>query len=886
MITRCVIRTGLVALATLMALSFGSGPLEPETVSAQDTVTSLDSLPIPEWIDGMLLVKFAPETTEFEQIATLAICSGTLGEKIEGINIWRAGVPFGQVDWAVMCMTTNPNVVYAEPDYVCEGGYLSNDTAIIEGWQYAPSLISADDAWDVTTGSSAVEVAVLDSGVDVLHPDLSGKLIAGSDIVNSDSAPSDDHGHGTHIAGVIAAIPNNGLGAVGIGHDTKVRAIKVLDNTNTGSWGDVAQGIVEATDAGAKIINLSLGGYTGSQTLLDAVEYAWSNGVLLVAAVGNGAQTNPYYPAAYDHVMGVAATNSSDGRWSLSNYGSFVDISAPGDMIYSTHWTDGGPAPAFSGDATDSTLTSTYTYLSGTSQAAPHVSGVAALLLAQDPTRTNQQLWDILTSTSDDLGVAGWDQLYGHGRLNALQAVSGDSSTPEPTLVPTATSAPSSMHVGNLVGWAGGSRNWPASVRVYVEDVTHAPVLGASVNGSWSTGGSSNCVTDASGTCVLSQTVSKKSGSTTVLSITSMTHASISYDSGSNHDPEGDFSTGGSATISVAKSQSAPTPTPSGEEPTPTPEPSETSTTEPTTEPTVEPTATAPPSGYAHVGNLVGWAGGGRNWQASVRAYIENASHSPVSGATVEGTWSTGGSTNCVTDSSGTCVMTRTVSGKNGSTTVFTVSAVSHASLAYYSGSNHDPESDFSAGGSASLTVAKSQALPTPTPSGEEPTPTPVPSETATTQPAVTAEPTVEPTTTVVAPTATPVEPTATVVAPTATPSGTADTLHVSDLDASGAASGPNWTASVTIEVRDELGVIVPSATVEGSFDNDELLRLCVTDDAGRCTISSVALRKKNFSSVIFTVASIGYDSLKYESADNTDPEGDSDGTTITVAKP
>jgi hypothetical protein len=154
---------------------------------------------------------------------------------------------------------------------------------------------------------------------------------------------------------------------------------------------------------------------------LDAVEYAWGKGCLLVAAAGNSASNAPFYPAAYDHVMGVSATDASDGRWSGSNYGDYVSVSAPGASIYSTNWAGGS---------------SGYRYRSGTSQAAPHVSGVAALLLAQDGSRSNSQVWSIIESTADDLGPGGWDPYFGYGRVNAYKALSNGQPTPTPTVVP------------------------------------------------------------------------------------------------------------------------------------------------------------------------------------------------------------------------------------------------------------------------------------------------------------------------------------------------------------------------------------------------------------------------------------------------------------------
>ena len=328
-------------------------------------------------------------------------------DRIDALNAVVAYVPTGYVGRALSLLRNSPDVVYAEVDHVVQAAFTPNDPDF-NLHQYAPQIVQADKAWDVTRGSPEIVVAVIDTGVDYMHPDLNGKVILGYDFVNDDPDPMDDNGHGTHVAGIIGAVTNNGVGVAGIGYNTRVMAVKVLSATGGGFYSTVARGITYAVDNGARVINLSLRGTVDSSILQDAVNYAWSKGVLVVAAAGNDGSNAPVYPAVYPHVLAVAATDWNDNYWSLSNYGDFVDVSAPGVGIYSTDWS-GGAGP--------------YASRSGTSMAAPHVAGVAALALAVNSDLTNAELEALLMDSVDDLGDAGWDPYYGTGRVNAYKAV-------------------------------------------------------------------------------------------------------------------------------------------------------------------------------------------------------------------------------------------------------------------------------------------------------------------------------------------------------------------------------------------------------------------------------------------------------------------------------
>ena len=225
-----------------------------------------------------------------------------------------------------------------------------------------------------------------------------------------DAFVQDDNGHGTHVAGIAAAATNNGIGVAGVAWGAQIMPVKVLDEYGSGWLSDVAAGIVYASDQGAKIINVSLGGSTLSQTLCDAVAYAsQTTGALVVAAAGNTGGA-VLYPAACDHVLAVAATDRADQRAYFSNLGPQVDLAAPGVDIYSTWYQSGLQA-------------SGYFTKSGTSMATPQVAGVAALVWSRWPTWTPDQVAQRLLDTALDLGEPGWDAYTGWGRLDAAAAV-------------------------------------------------------------------------------------------------------------------------------------------------------------------------------------------------------------------------------------------------------------------------------------------------------------------------------------------------------------------------------------------------------------------------------------------------------------------------------
>lgn len=284
---------------------------------------------------------------------------------------------------------------------------------------YALGMIQLLMAFNYTTGSKNIKIAILDSGILASHPEFDGRLLPGYDFVNDDADPHDDYGHGTHVAGIAAAGVNNGIGMIGVCPGCSIIPVKVLNQSNQGTWAGVAAGIVFAVDAGANVINLSLGGTSIAQAVEDAVRYATDKNVLVVAAAGNARSNAPFYPAALEDVVGVAATRNDDTRWSLSNYGYFVELSAPGYAIYSTY---NNMDNAYRG----------YNYMSGTSMASPHVAGLAALLLSQNPQLKVAELRSLMRSTATDLGDPGRDDYFGYGRIDAFAALQANVPAPQP----------------------------------------------------------------------------------------------------------------------------------------------------------------------------------------------------------------------------------------------------------------------------------------------------------------------------------------------------------------------------------------------------------------------------------------------------------------------
>jgi thermitase len=333
---------------------------------------------------------------------------------------------------------SDPNVVYAEPNYVMHTTVVPNDVEYIRQW--AHQKMESENAWAIQKGDPNTTIAIIDTGVDWDHPDLAANIwmnlnetlngfdddengfiddIRGWDFVNvsdpvwpgedgsvRDNDPMDFHGHGTHVAGIAAAKTNNTLGIAGTSWNSKIMAVRA-GYMNSSGYGelqlsDIAPAIKYATDEGANVISMSFGDYNFSSLLKEAVDYAHAKGVVMVAAAGNEDTDEILYPAGYGNVTAVAATNNLDGKASFSNYGSWIEVAAPGVNIYSTMFDDG------------------YGSWSGTSMATPYVAGLAGLIISENTTLTNEEVRHIIRNTTDPLSTS---EYIGTGRINAFQAI-------------------------------------------------------------------------------------------------------------------------------------------------------------------------------------------------------------------------------------------------------------------------------------------------------------------------------------------------------------------------------------------------------------------------------------------------------------------------------
>lgn len=323
-----------------------------------------------------------------------------------------------------------PDVIYAEPDIIYHAHETPNDEYYDKQW--ALPKIKADQAWDLTHGSSAVKVAVLDTGIDKDHPDLSLKV---DQWVNFTASQTEDDwaGHGTHTGGIVAAVTNNEIGVAGTGYDVHLLSVKVLNDDGEGAASWIANGIKWAADNGAKVISMSLGG-DSSSAMRQAIDEAWGKGVVIVASAGN--ESSPYYsyPAAYENVIAVAATGPNDEIASYSNYGSWVEVAAPG-----------GNGSCGGSDGWQRCIVSTYpggqyAGMKGTSMACPFVSGLAGLLFGVNSSLTASQVRNLIEEKADK--ISGTGSYWTHGRINAYQSVLAAMGNVTPTPTPQSGATP------------------------------------------------------------------------------------------------------------------------------------------------------------------------------------------------------------------------------------------------------------------------------------------------------------------------------------------------------------------------------------------------------------------------------------------------------------
>ena len=381
----------------------------------------------PSHIAGQIMVKFR------DHGAAAAVLRGyglSDGPEIGGTGARLIRVPAGKELQLVEALGRNPAVEYAEPDQIVtpaaadqyiDRQYALNNTGqsftnttgtLAVGAGTADADVDAVEAWGVTRGFD-IRVAVLDSGVATDHPDINPNVALRANFSNA-RTNEDKYGHGTHVAGIIAAVAENGIGVAGVCPGCTILAGKVLNDSGGGSSSGLANGINWSVSNGAKVINMSLA-VRPSRTLETAVNNAWNKGVVLVAAAGNGGNQNMMYPGAYSNVIAVAATDNHDNKASFSTYGPWVDIAAPGVSVYSTF-----PTGSFV-LGTQNNRSSGYDIGSGTSMSAPIVAATAALAWSVNPELDNKAIREKVQSTADK--IPGTGTYWANGRVNANNAV-------------------------------------------------------------------------------------------------------------------------------------------------------------------------------------------------------------------------------------------------------------------------------------------------------------------------------------------------------------------------------------------------------------------------------------------------------------------------------
>jgi type VII secretion-associated serine protease mycosin len=403
------------ALALALTLTGSLSPLPAQAAPHKGTAPTFKELPGADRLavkkgetshdPHSVLVRFKHGTSASASDRVLRNRKARATGEVTGTGYLRVRAE-GRAADLVRDLRRDPTVASVTLDYRRRLTANPNDPAFAADQAYLKT-VRLPQAWDVTKGSTSQIIAVVDTGVNTSHPDLTGRTVAGYNAVNPGSAPTDLNGHGTMVAGVAAANTNNGVGVAGAAWTARIMPVKVFRPDGYALDSEIAAGIVWAADRGATIINLSLGGPGSSPVLHDAVKYATNKGALVVVAAGNDGDDTPQYPAAYPEVVAVGATDKAGVLTDFSSYGDWIDVAAPGYDIVSTG------------------LGKDYYIADGTSFAAPIVSGIAALIRTKYPNWTPAQVLNRLRTSARDAGPRGIDPYYGYGVVDALRAVGG-----------------------------------------------------------------------------------------------------------------------------------------------------------------------------------------------------------------------------------------------------------------------------------------------------------------------------------------------------------------------------------------------------------------------------------------------------------------------------
>lgn len=359
--------------------------------------------------EDYIIVKFKDNVTNGQEQAIINQVGSQEEDLLANPDTKKIDVPEDNnaVDFAKEIQVQYKNEIkYAELDQKAGVMMTPNDPEYYRQW-FLPK-VNASEAWDVEMGNGDIVVAVLDTGVSN-HADVSAKYLAGYNVVDGNNNPADGHGHGTFVSSITAAVTNNNLGIAGSAPNVKILPVKVLTDDGWGYYSWIASGILWAVDHGADVINMSLGGSSNSSVMQDAINYAYSKDVVVVASAGNSGTSSPSYPANSAHVISVGATDINDARASFSQYGSWLDMVAPGVNIFGARKGGG------------------YGYWNGTSFSAPIVSALSGLVRAKNPEYTPAEIEAVILDNADDLGTSGKDNYFGWGRANFYKTLTGEA---------------------------------------------------------------------------------------------------------------------------------------------------------------------------------------------------------------------------------------------------------------------------------------------------------------------------------------------------------------------------------------------------------------------------------------------------------------------------
>jgi len=661
-----------------------------------DAFANTDDLPSQIHAPDRLIVKFNPGVSEEQQTSILSAQSANVLDHLPLLDIKIISVPEPALDAVKNALSNNHSVEFAEYDLGVPPTEIPNDTSY--GSQWHLPMINAPQAYDITHGNG-FPIVILDSGIDMDHSDLLSKIIFPYNGLTQIAGPVDHQngcGHGTPVAGSAAAITNNANGIAGVGWDTQIIPVKITDDNASGStkcygWSNgVLRGVEWAVSHGAKVVNLSYGFDGGSSSIRTAAQLLQDNNGWLVISAGNGyGQENK---TDDPRIIFVSSTTSSDALSSFSSYGDYVDMSGPGSSILTT--SDGN----------------NYGYWSGTSFSAPITASVLNLVYSVDPTLTSAEAFDILKNSAADLGPAGFDIQFGHGRVDAYAAVlAASSTTPSPTAVSDAyatdeetlldIAAPgvlvndsdpegdpltavlsTSVSNGELNLSSDGSFTYTPNQNFDgVDSFTYRATDGPTTSNAATVTITVNPVNDAP----VAQDDSENTFENTLVVIDVLANDSDvdgdalniqSFTQGSNgsvvdngdktlsYTPNADFTGADSFTYQIDDGS----------------ELNDTATVNVTVNPIID----------GHVGDLEITKSGKKRWTAEATITVHDASHNFVSGLTVDGTWSGGSSgiDSCVTNGDGWCQTSMVTKGDNLTFTVDNITGVGFD----YTGPNHD----------------------------------------------------------------------------------------------------------------------------------------------------------------------------------------------------